>query len=230
MSLKKYSFLTIFFYGLSLLLPSFLLQLNFLSDTKEIVLFGFVSITPYIASVIICSIATTLLIFYFYIRQNDPLPFEKSKKSIFKLLVLGLIGIVLSLFIQSYASMVEAWLFQSQQTSENTRSVTKTILELPIYVLITTLTAPIMEEFVFRRALLGIISRYSNFWIGAIISSLFFAIAHQDGHLLVYFSLGFFFSLLYYFTGSIWTSILTHSGMNAMVILIQTAKYYHWIH
>ena len=50
-----------------------------------------------------------------------------------------------------------------------------------------------MEEFVFRRSILGIVEKYTNFWVGAVISSLLFAFAHNDGHLLIYFFLGFSF-------------------------------------
>ncbi|OSP65982.1 hypothetical protein EFP6CTSP_04145 [Enterococcus faecium] len=61
------------------------------------------------------------------------------------------------------------------------------------------------------------------FWVGAVISSLLFAFAHNDGHLLIYFFLGFFFSLEYKATGRIWTSMITHVGMNTLVVLVQLA-------
>lgn len=78
-----------------------------------------------------------------------------------------------------------------------------------------------MEEFVFRRALVGIIANYSNIWIGVIVSAVAFAFAHSDNHLLVYILLGLFFSGLYALTGRIWTSMITHVGMNTLVIIIQ---------
>jgi len=59
-----------------------------------------------------------------------------------------------------------------------------------------------------------------NTWLAFVISSLLFAIAHFDGHILLYFSLGMFFSLLYYVTGNIWTSIIAHAGMNALVVIV----------
>ncbi|KAF1299620.1 CAAX protease [Enterococcus sp. JM4C] len=225
MSLKKYSFLTLFVYGLSLLTPSLLIYWGFMPNADKMLVILGLTFTPYMLSVILCSLLGVFLLTYFYRHQNEPLTFERKKFSALKILLLGSAGIFLSLVIQNYASLVEAWLFQSTPESKNTQSITEMILKMPIYVLVTTVTAPIMEEFVFRRAILGFVSRYANFFIGAVISSLFFAIAHQDGHLLIYFSLGFFFSLLYYFSGSIWTSVVTHIGMNLVVILLQFTTY-----
>ena len=39
----------------------------------------------------------------------------------------------------------------------------------------------------------------------------------------IYFFLGFFFSLEYKATGRIWTSMITHVGMNTLVVLVQLA-------
>ena len=97
------------------------------------------------------------------------------------------------------------------------------ILKAPAFILATTIAGPIMEEFVFRRSILGIVEKYTNFWVGAVISSLLFAFAHNDGHLLIYFFLGFFFSLQYKTTGRIWTSMITHVGMNTLVVIVQLA-------
>ncbi|MGM0125349.1 hypothetical protein IGI37_002747 [Enterococcus sp. AZ194] len=223
MSLKKYSFLTVFFYGLSLMLPGFFVQVGLISSANQKVSYMGISITPYLLSVILSSLFGMLLLLYFYTRQTEPLPFERKKKTLLQIFLVAIVGIVLALVLQYWLAIVESWLFQSTATSKNTQTITQTVLELPVYVLVTTIIAPIMEELVFRRAFLGFINHYSNFGVGAIISSLFFAIAHQDGHLLIYFSLGLLFSLLYYFTGSIWTSICTHIGMNLVVLLIQLA-------
>lgn len=83
-----------------------------------------------------------------------------------------------------------------------------------------------MEEFVFRRSLIGLTETYTGFWIAAIVSSSLFSIIHQDGHFFVYFSMGFFFALLYKMTGKIWTSIIAHCGMNALVVIAQLVIHY----
>ncbi|WP_274661841.1 CPBP family intramembrane glutamic endopeptidase, partial [Enterococcus lactis] len=139
------------------------------------------------------------------------------------IVIYGLVGIFVALILQSIAVMLESILFGEATPSENTQNIIQMIMEAPAFILATTIAGPIMEEFVFRRSILGIISRYSKFWVGAVISSLLFAFAHNDGHLLIYFFLGFFFSLEYKATGRIWTSMITHVGMNTLVVLVQLA-------
>ncbi|MBK4862289.1 CAAX amino terminal protease [Enterococcus faecium] len=167
--------------------------------------------------------AVVLAIFYF--KQREPLAIESAvkKASAPKIVIYGLVGIFVALILQSIAVMLESVLFGEAIPSENTQNIIQMIMEAPAFILATTVAGPIMEEFVFRRSILGIISRYSNFWVGAVISSLLFAFAHNDGHLLIYFFLGFFFSLEYKATGRIWTSMITHVGMNTLVVLVQLA-------
>lgn len=59
--------------------------------------------------------------------------------------------------------MLESVLFGKATPSENTQNIIQMIMEAPAFILATTVAGPIMEEFVFRRSILGIISRYSNF-------------------------------------------------------------------
>ncbi|MCF8698248.1 CPBP family intramembrane metalloprotease, partial [Enterococcus faecium] len=167
--------------------------------------------------------AVVLAIFYF--KQREPLAIESAvkKASAPKIVIYGLVGIFVALILQSIAVMLESVLFGKATPSENTQNIIQMIMEAPAFILATTVAGPIMEEFVFRRSILGIISRYSNFGVGAVISSLLFAFAHNDGHLLIYFFLGFFFSLEYKATGRIWTSMITHVGMNTLVVLVQLA-------
>ncbi|HGF7712730.1 TPA: lysostaphin resistance A-like protein, partial [Enterococcus faecium] len=167
--------------------------------------------------------AVILAIFYF--KQREPLAIESAvkKASVPKIVIYGLVGIFVALILQSIAVMLESILFGEATPSENTQNIIQMIMEAPAFILATTVAGPIMEEFVFRRSILGIISRYSNFWVGAVVSSLLFAFAHNDGHLLIYFFLGFFFSLEYKATGRIWTSMITHVGMNTLVVLVQLA-------
>lgn len=214
MSLKKYSFLSIFCYGLIFISPLILASIGLVKSTSELI--------PATAVMYILG-AVVLAIFYF--KQREPLAIESAvkKASAPKIVIYGLVGIFVALILQSIAVMLESVLFGKATPSENTQNIIQMIMEAPAFILATTVAGPIMEEFVFRRSILGIISRYSNFWVGAVISSLLFAFAHNDGHLLIYFFLGFFFSLEYKATGRIWTSMITHVGMNTLVVLVQLA-------
>ena len=214
MSLKKYSFLSIFCYGLIFISPLILASIGLVKSTSELIT---------ATAVIYILGAVVLAIFYF--KQREPLAIESAvkKASAPKIVIYGLVGIFVALILQSIAVMLESVLFGKATPSENTQNIIQMIMEAPAFILATTVAGPIMEEFVFRRSILGIISRYSNFWVGAVISSLLFAFAHNDGHLLIYFFLGFFFSLEYKATGRIWTSMITHVGMNTLVVLVQLA-------
>ncbi|WP_270341277.1 CPBP family intramembrane glutamic endopeptidase [Enterococcus lactis] len=214
MSLKKYSFLSIFCYGLIFISPLILASIGLVKSTSELIT---ATAVMYILGAVILAI--------FYFKQREPLAIESAvkKASVPKIVIYGLVGIFVALILQSIAVMLESILFGEATPSENTQNIIQMIMEAPAFILATTIAGPIMEEFVFRRSILGIISRYSNFWVGAVISSLLFAFAHNDGHLLIYFFLGFFFSLEYKATGRIWTSMITHVGMNTLVVLVQLA-------
>ena len=214
MSLKKYSFLSIFCYGLIFISPLILASIGLVKSTSELIT---ATAVMYILGAVVLAI--------FYFKQREPLAIESAvkKASAPKIVIYGLVGIFVALILQSIAVMLESVLFGEATPSENTQNIIHMIMEAPAFILATTVAGPIMEEFVFRRSILGIISRYSNFWVGAVISSLLFAFAHNDGHLLIYFFLGFFFSLEYKATGRIWTSMITHVGMNTLVVLVQLA-------
>lgn len=214
MSLKKYSFLSIFCYGLIFISPLILASIGLVKSTSELIT---ATAVMYILGAVVLAI--------FYFKQREPLAIESAvkKASAPKIVIYGLVGIFVALILQSIAVMLESVLFGKATPSENTQNIIQMIMEAPAFILATTVAGPIMEEFVFRRSILGIISRYSNFWVGAVISSLLFAFAHNDGHLLIYFFLGFFFSLEYKATGQIWTSMITHVGMNTLVVLVQLA-------
>lgn len=214
MSLKKYSFLSIFCYGLIFISPLILASIGLVKSTSELIT---ATAVMYILGAVVLAI--------FYFKQCEPLAIESAvkKASAPKIVIYGLVGIFVALILQSIAVMLESVLFGEATPSENTQNIIQMIMEAPAFILATTVAGPIMEEFVFRRSILGIISRYSNFWVGAVISSLLFAFAHNDGHLLIYFFLGFFFSLEYKATGRIWTSMITHVGMNTLVVLVQLA-------
>lgn len=214
MSLKKYSFFSIFCYGLIFISPLILASIGLVKSTSELIT---ATAVMYILGAVVLAI--------FYFKQREPLAIESAvkKASVSKIVIYGLVGIFVALLLQSIAVMLESVLFGEATPSENTQNIIQMIMEAPAFILATTVAGPIMEEFVFRRSILGIISRYSNFWVGAVISSLLFAFAHNDGHLLIYFFLGFFFSLEYKATGRIWTSMITHVGMNTLVVLVQLA-------
>ncbi|WP_265458341.1 CPBP family intramembrane glutamic endopeptidase [Enterococcus sp. HY326] len=166
-----------------------------------------------------------IALYLFQRKQGAPLEFEKKPMHWVLLVAIGFLSIWGALFLQLIVNSIESAISGELTVSENTQNLVTLIKSAPIFLLATAVGGPIMEEFVFRRAIPGIIAsfpfRFTNFWVGAVISSIIFAFAHSDGHLAVYFFLGMFFCFLFKKTGSIWTPIIAHAGMNALVLFAQ---------
>lgn len=88
-------------------------------------------------------------------------------------------------------------------------------LNMVIHAISSVVIAPIVEEYFFRKQILGqLLKKYSPF-VAIIASSVFFAIGHlrlhELGSLLIS---GIFYGIVYYTTKSVVTSILLHSYHN----------------
>ncbi|MFC0232489.1 lysostaphin resistance A-like protein [Vagococcus entomophilus] len=154
-------------------------------------------------------------------KERNPLERKEPKSTRMSILLTGIVSIFLVAFIQVIAAQIEQLILGTSATSTNTQTIIQIMKQYPFFLVATTIAGPIMEELVFRRSIAGILSIYSPSWLAFSISSLLFALAHNDGHYLIYFSIGFFFCYLYKKTGSIWTSIIAHAGMNFLVSIIQ---------
>lgn len=61
----------------------------------------------------------------------------------------------------------------------DTAKAIQVVDELPIYLLVVAFTiVPVVEELFFRALLIPAFGKYTNIWIGAVISSVFFGITH----------------------------------------------------
>lgn len=154
-------------------------------------------------------------------KERNLLEIKEPKTTRMSILLTGLVSIFLVALIQIIAAQIEQLIFGTSATSTNTQTIIKIMKQYPFFLVASTIAGPIMEELVFRRSIAGILSTYCPSWLAFSISALLFAIAHNDGHYLIYFSIGFFFCYLYKKTGSIWTSIIAHAGMNSLVSIIQ---------
>ncbi|MBP2097869.1 CPBP family intramembrane glutamic endopeptidase [Enterococcus rivorum] len=213
MSIKKVSILSIIIYFFTFFSPFFLVLIS-----KNMLVPG----------VTFLYIISSCLMIFLYFTGKEPALIEQNSKlsSPVFMFLLGVSGIFLAMLLQGIVFSIESIFTGMPPSSQNTKKIIDVILKKPIFILATTIAGPIMEEFVFRRSLLSLMQPYSGFWISAGISSAMFSIAHQDGHFFVYFCMGLFFCFLYKITGKIWTPIIAHCGMNALVVLAQLAVYY----
>lgn len=153
-------------------------------------------------------------------RFNMTFPFERPlRKQKKEVLIWGIAGIFIALFAQNIASIIEVQFLGSPMESENTQMLVEVVRNYPIFILLIGVVGPIMEEFVFRKAIFGMLIEKTGGIGAAVISSLIFAFIHFDGLLLVYSTMGFVFSWLYFKTKNIWTPIIAHCLMNTLAVL-----------
>lgn len=200
MSLKKYSTLTILTYAICYLLPAFF----------PVSLSLWVMLITYIFG------AVFLILIYL---KHGLIGFEKRPANWKQILLWGIGGIFLAMLVQSLAMQLEIALFGVPEASKNTEQIISLVKSQPFFILAVTIGGPIMEEFVFRRAIFSSLASRTPVWFAMCVSSLLFALMHFDGHLILYAALGLFFSFLYMRTGRIWTSIISHVGMNTLVVV-----------
>lgn len=145
---------------------------------------------------------------------------EQPSAPIGKVLLWGVVGFVVSIIIQIATSMIEMLVFGIQPESANTENLLELTSQHPLLIFSIVLFAPIMEELVFRKAIFNQLHTSRVSLMGsAVISSLIFALVHFDGHMLVYSTLGLWFSYLYIKTNNIYAPMIAHGLMNAFASL-----------
>ncbi|GEN49641.1 CPBP family intramembrane glutamic endopeptidase [Alkalibacterium pelagium] len=145
---------------------------------------------------------------------------ERFSHNPVRILLWGLIGMFIAIVVQSFSSIIEVNFLGSSMESENTQFLMEVVRNYPFFLLLVGVAGPVMEEFVFRKAIFGLLIDRIGGIGAAVISSLLFAFIHFDGLLLVYSSMGLVFAWLYFKTKNIWTPILAHCLMNVAAVLI----------
>lgn len=154
-------------------------------------------------------------------KQKLLFSFEKSyKENTAAIWLWGILGIFFVFFIQIIASYIERQFFGVPIDSENTQRIIEIVRMYPWFLLSVGVFGPIMEEFVFRKALFGLLTEKIGGIGAAVISSLLFSLVHFDGHYLLYSSMALVFCWLYYKSRNIWTPIIAHCLMNTIVVLV----------
>lgn len=142
-------------------------------------------------------------------------------------------GVVLAYLSQIIAGVINIYVFNNPVESQNTTEIVDMIFNSPWMILVVVLFGPIIEEYVFRRAIFGEIyemipisstaQKVLAFLAAGLVSGLIFAVAHADfTHILIYLSMSYVFSFLYVITGRLMVPIFVHVIMNGIVVLLQT--------
>ena len=107
----------------------------------------------------------------------------------------------------------------SKQSIVEFFSGSRTIEERILIIVFAVAIAPIVEEFVFRFFIYGVLKRYVGCFFGVILSSLLFAAAHAHFPSFVpLFVLGSCFAIAYEWSGSILVSMTMHSLFNSLTL------------
>lgn len=132
------------------------------------------------------------------------------------------LGVLLAWIVQIIAVNIEIELLGINPTSENTELIVELTKLNPIFFLIPAITAPILEELIFRKILFGTLYKKMNFFLAAIISSSIFGVLHMDlTHTLIYVSMGFVFAYIYVKTKRVIVPIFVHMTLNTVTVLGQ---------
>lgn len=163
-----------------------------------------------------------LLTLFFLRKEMTSSEIRREQAPISTSIAWAIGGIFLAYFAQTTAAIIEN-IIGIEIGSENTQAILSIIEVFPIFILVTSIIGPILEEIVFRKIIFGSLHQRFNFAISALLSSLIFAVAHRDfEHLLMYTAMGFTFAFLYVKTKRIIVPIFAHVTMNTIVVLIQS--------
>lgn len=146
----------------------------------------------------------------------------RNASTIGETIMWSILGVFMAFIAQTIASMIEIHVFGIKTTSENTQILMDITRSVPLFMILTALVAPILEEIVFRKVIFGVLYKRTNFIIAGLISALIFGFIHgEPKHILVYASMGFVFAFLYVKTKRIIVPIIAHMAMNTIVVIAQ---------
>jgi uncharacterized protein len=169
------------------------------------------------------SFITGLFVMIYLLRSDIKNRHEfRGRMSRRKAALWSLYGFLMAYAAQVIAAMIEINLLGVEPGSENTRILLEIAKTTPVFIFVTSIIGPILEEIVFRKVLFGTLYKKYNFLIAALVSSFIFAIIHEGlDHFLVYAAIGFTFAFLYVKTKRIIVPITAHVLMNTYVAIIQ---------
>ncbi|OFS61848.1 MULTISPECIES: CPBP family intramembrane glutamic endopeptidase [Nosocomiicoccus] len=137
-------------------------------------------------------------------------------------------GLILAYGVQIITAQINIHLLGNPLESENTKHIMEMISNMPYMIFFVAVIGPIIEEYVFRRAIFAEIyerlpmNKIAAFLIAGLISGFVFAIAHFDfTHILIYVGMSYVFSFVYVMTNRLLVPIVVHMLMNGCVVLLQ---------
>lgn len=168
------------------------------------------------------SFSLGLIIVLYLLREDMKKKSPRDAAGVSGIVGWGILGLIMAYASQIITSLIERFVLKVPMESENTTMIMEIARSAPVFIIVITIIAPILEEIVFRKIIFGSIYKRTNFFLAAFASGLLFAVVHGDFyHLLTYLAMGFVFAFLYVQTKRIIVPIIAHALMNSITVLIQ---------
>ncbi|MRH44884.1 CPBP family intramembrane metalloprotease [Aquibacillus halophilus] len=166
------------------------------------------------------SFIVALVVIMYLLR--DEMKDVRGNMEIGTIILWSILGIFLAFFAQFAAIIIETFVLNIKPGSQNTMDIMAIARSAPIFIIVVTIIAPILEEIIFRKVIFGSIYKRTNFIIAALASALVFGLVHNDNpHILVYTAMGIVFSFLYVKTKRIIVPIIAHMSINTYAVVGQ---------
>lgn len=161
--------------------------------------------------------ATLDILAIIFLNSKYPLDLLKYDKQ----LVLRFASIGIFLCLIRYIPFFISLIVNPRITADYSKYLNLSRFHFIWSLILMVIVGPITEEFIFRGFIFKLIQQKSSITTAAIISSLLFAAVHgiKAGWIMNHFLLGLFCCYVYYKSNSIWSSVLTHIGNNAIWFL-----------
>jgi uncharacterized protein len=168
------------------------------------------------------SFIAALIVTLVLLREDMKIGSVRGASSIGSTVLWSFLGIFLAYMAQYASIIIEVFVLGIQPGSQNTMDIMTIARAFPIFIVIVSIIAPILEEIIFRKIIFGSIYKRTNFIIAALASALIFALVHNDfSHTLTYMAMGIVFAFLYVKTKRIIVPIIAHMSMNTITVIAQ---------
>ena len=165
------------------------------------------------------------LLIYFGIKKRilsgiridfDETNFSNLLKWTFLCCVCTIMSFCFTMFLFSFSD--SAWVVGSNVSSDSSKLL---FGEKIIYLIASSIGAPVMEELIYRGVLIGFLKKYCNINAVIIVSSLIFGILHFTSIAVIFNAtlMGLAFSYMYVKTDNLAFSMMMHGILNCVVIL-----------
>ncbi|WP_138420874.1 CPBP family intramembrane glutamic endopeptidase [Aquibacillus sediminis] len=182
------------------------------------------NVDPFTASVSwnVISFVAALLVTMYLLRDEIRQVCKRGATKISNVLLWSFLGIFLAYFAQIGSIIIETFVLGIKPGSQNTFDIMNIARAAPIFILIISIIAPVLEEVIFRKIIFGSIYKRSNFIIAGLASALIFGLVHNDNpHILTYTAMGLVFAFLYVHTKRIIVPIIAHAAINTYAVIGQ---------